>query len=91
MHVEKDSDHISSKCGHVVVAALQPRRKDGRSSFSGVFLALKVLKDLRGVQPGAEAGQAFFSDLCAALVRDHVAVLLHDHQFGHCCDLVALL
>lgn len=56
-----------------------------------LVLTLKVLKDLRGFQPGPEAGQASVSDLFPALVCDHVAVLLHDHQFGHCCDLVALL
>lgn len=55
------------------------------------FLTLKVLKDLRGVQPGAEAGQAPVSDLLPALVRDHLAVLLHDHQLGDGGDLVALL
>lgn len=55
------------------------------------FLTLKVLKDLCSVQPGPEAGQASISDLFPALVCDHVAVLLHDHQFGHRCDFVALL
>lgn len=57
---------------------------------SVVFLTLKVLEDLRSVQPGPEAGQASVSDLFPALVCDHVAVLLHNHQFGHSCDLVAL-
>lgn len=55
------------------------------------FLTLKVLKDLCGVQPGPEAGQAPVSDLLPALVRDHLAVLLHDHQLGDGGDLVALL
>lgn len=55
------------------------------------FLTLKVLKDLCGVQPGPKAGQAPVSDLLPALVRDHLAVLLHDHQLGNGGDLVALL
>lgn len=57
----------------------------------GCFLTLKILKDLCGVQPGPEAGQASVPDLLPALVCDHVAILLHDHQLGHRCDLVALL
>lgn len=55
------------------------------------LLTLKVLKDLCGVQPGPKAGQAPVSDLLPALVRDHLAVLLHDHQLGNGGDLVALL
>lgn len=55
------------------------------------FLTLKVLKDLCGVQPGPEARQAPVPNLFPAFVRDHVPVLLHNHQLGHGRDLVALL
>lgn len=55
------------------------------------FLSLKILKDLCSIQPGPEAGQAPVSDLLPAFIRDHLAVLLHDHQLGNGGDLVALL
>lgn len=70
-----------------------PHKTQGAHLFpeSLVFLTLKVLKDLCGVQPGPEAGQAPLSDLLPALVCDHLAVLLHDHQLGNGGDLVTLL
>lgn len=58
--------------------------------FLWCFLAVEVLKDLCSVQPGPEASEAFVSDLFPSLVCDHLAILLYYHQFGHCCDLVAL-
>lgn len=54
-------------------------------------LAVKVLEDLSYFQPVPEAGQTLISDLLPAFVRDHLAVLLHNHQLGHGCDVVPLL
>lgn len=54
-------------------------------------LAVEVLEDFGYFQPVPEAGQALISDLLPALVRDHLAILLHDHKLGHGCDVVPFL
>lgn len=64
---------------------------EGSLTFTAAVLTLKVLKDFGSIQPGAEAGQASVPDLFSALVCDHVAILLHDHQLWDGGDLVALL
>lgn len=53
--------------------------------------AVEVLEDLGRLQPGPEAGQALISDLFPPFIRDHLSVLLQDHQLGYRGDLVALL
>lgn len=55
------------------------------------ILSLKVLENLSHLQPVPEAGQTLVPDLLSAFVCDHLAIFLHNYQFGHGRNVVPLL